>query len=120
MKKKKKLNNISMTLYFDKTLDLLNDRTIKLGENVLHDSEYVESFSASSSILDDVKKHSVFAESSKYIQEILQNLTNNKLLLHSRQRFFLKMNYVSTSSLLENVNLIFTNHQKSFQEMIIY
>lgn len=92
-----------MTLYFDKTLDLLNDRTIELGENVLHDSEYVESFSASSSILDDVKKHSVFAESSKYIQEILQNLTNDKLLLLSRQQFFLKMNSISIRSLLEKV-----------------
>lgn len=92
-----------MTLYFDKTVHILNPRTVELGENVLHDSEYIESFSASSSILEDVRKNCVFDESSVYIQEILQNLTNDRNLLFSRQRFFLNVDNIYVYALLQKV-----------------
>ena len=95
-----------MKLYFDRTVHSLSNPSIELGENVLHDSEYIESFSASSSILEYVKKHCVFDESSEYIQEILQNFTNEKNVLFSRQQFFSNLNDKHIYSLLQKVQAL--------------
>lgn len=101
-----------MTVYFDKTVVIAGDnagdnpvrkRTIELGDNVLHDSEYVKAFSASSSILDDVKAHCRFDESALYVREILQNFTNHKGSLHSRQMFFSNLDDARIDSVLRKV-----------------
>lgn len=121
----KKFIHISMTLFFDKTVDLLHTSSIELGENVLHDSEYIESFSASSSILQDVKAHCIFDESSVFVKDILQNFTNDKIILCSRQQFFSNMDsdhiYSSlqqVQGLIESTKWFLSNREDEIQDLL--
>lgn len=80
--------DISMDTRFKKTLEMCDNSTVEVGTNVLYDSELIDTFSDSTSILEDISKHCVFENSSIFIKEILTNFTNKRDSLWSRQEFF--------------------------------
>lgn len=97
---------IQANMKFEKNIDIksnLSTAKVKLGENVIHDAELIESFSDSTSILDDVCAFSAFGTQSRpYVAEILTNLVTSKSDLWLRQRFFEDMNLKEASRHLTN------------------
>lgn len=78
--------------------------TTRLGRNVLHDTEYIESFSDSSSILDDISLHCVYPESKLFVKEVMTSFTKNRTDLLARQQFFASMNVVKLDDLVRLSN----------------
>lgn len=78
--------------------------TTRIGRNVLHDIEYIEPFSDSSSILEDISRFCIYPESKAFVKEIITSFTKSRTDLLARQQFFASMNVVKVDDLVRLSN----------------
>lgn len=118
-------DNVATDVKFEKILHLKTSSKVKLGENVIHDAELIESFSDSKSILDDMHEFSIFKESHPYLKEILTRLVSTKLDLWQRQTFFenIKIDVVNeylnrAKNSFESIKWILTDREEEVRKLL--
>lgn len=111
----------------DKTLCLhhrIHGETI-INKNVLHDAEISESFSGSSTMLDEFRAHVTLQKSTEYINEILSHPIHEPSMLKKRQIFLQELgsDHIQEhlrviSDNISSINWIFTRKDKEIDDVL--